>query len=157
MEHYRHERFREILADTCEKSRFAESKKFIQHGNTSVYQHSIAVAYYSYWLASFLGIKVNERALIRGALLHDYFLYDWHEKDSRNYRWHGFRHPKRAFENAKEEFDLCDIEENLIKCHMFPLTPIPPMHREGVLVCLVDKMCSITETFRIPMLRYAVD
>lgn len=157
MENYRLERFNKIVTDICDNSRFQESKKFVQHGETSVFAHSVSVAYNSYRIANFLGIRVNERALIRGALLHDYFLYDWHVKDDGNHRLHGFRHPKKALLNALEEFELNAIEENLIKCHMFPLTPIPPTHREGVLVCLVDKLCSITETLRIPVLKYALD
>ena len=53
-------------------------KQFMQHGNVSVFDHSVAVACTCIWLADLLRIRVDERALVRGALLHDYFLYDWH-------------------------------------------------------------------------------
>ncbi|MFQ9151358.1 MAG: HD domain-containing protein [Blautia sp.] len=46
---------------------------------TSVYRHSLAVAYFSCYLAEKLHLKVRTKEMIRGALLHDYFLYDWHE------------------------------------------------------------------------------
>ena len=44
-------------------------------------------------------MNVDKRSLIRGALLHDYFLYDWHDKN-KPAKFHGFTHPKIAFENA---------------------------------------------------------
>ena len=31
---------------------------------------------------------------------------------------------------------------------MFPLTPVPPKYREGVLVTLSDKYCATKEVFR---------
>lgn len=57
-----------------------KERHFTQHRGTSVYEHSIGVAYTSYFIASHLPFRFDEQALIRGALLHDYFLYDWHEK-----------------------------------------------------------------------------
>ena len=38
------------------------------------------------------------------------------------------------------------IEEDMIKHHMFPLTPCPPKYREGWLLCLADKICATRET-----------
>lgn len=138
--------FDEVLRSTCRNSRFYETMNHIQHGNTTVYEHCISVAYNSYRLALFLKLPVNERALIRGALLHDYFLYDWHKNDH-PHRLHGFFHPKLALQNAEEDFILSEVEKDVIIKHMFPLTPIPPKCVEGILVCLVDKMCSIYEIF----------
>ena len=39
------------------------------------------------------------------------------------------------------------MEAEIILRHMFPLTPVPPRCREAVLVCLVDKVCSVYEIF----------
>lgn len=120
---------------------------FIQHGGTSCLKHTIAVAYYSILLADFMGIRYNRRELIRGALLHDYFLYDWHDgKKGRG--MHGFTHPQTAMLNADKDFELTEVERDIIKKHMFPLTVIPPVCREGWIVCLVDKLCSVYETFK---------
>lgn len=96
-------------------------------------------------IADSIPIKVDERAMIRGALLHDYFLYDWHEKDG-NHRLHGFSHPYTALRNAREDYVLEEIEENIILRHMFPLTPIPPTCREAWIVCAADKYCALGET-----------
>lgn len=96
-------------------------------------------------IAKALRMKVDRKALVRGALLHDYFLYDWHEKEEWH-RLHGFRHPYFALRNASRDFKLSRIEENVILRHMFPLTPIPPSCREAWIVCMADKYCSARET-----------
>lgn len=120
----------------------------LQHGRVSVFQHELAVALMCLKLARGLRMRVNERALVRGALLHDYFLYDWHEKDA-SHRWHGFTHPARALRNAERDFALGAIERDMIARHMFPLLPRPPRFRESLLLCLADKLCALKETLKI--------
>lgn len=39
---------------------------------------------------------------------------------------------------------------------MFPLTPIPPKHREGILVSIMDKVCAICEMMNIRYLSKAM-
>ena len=131
-------------------SRLLELKKYMQHGKTSVYRHSINVAYESYKAAKKLtkiGIQMDETELIRGALLHDYFLYDWHVK-SPNRPLHGFFHPGRALKNAERDFKLTDKERDIIRKHMFPMTLYVPRYKETVLVCLMDKWVATLETVR---------
>ena len=82
---------------------------------------------------------------MRGALLHDYFLYDWHNKEQ-SPGLHGFKHPYIALKNAEEDYDLNDIEKNIILRHMFPLVPIPPRCKEAWIVCVADKYCALGET-----------
>ena len=90
---------------------------------------------------------MREEALSRGALLHDYFLYDWHVRDPLRKK-HAFFHPSAALENARRVFELSEVECDIIRKHMFPLTPVPPRYREGWLVVLADKVCSVYEFFR---------
>lgn len=132
-----------------------KERHFTQHRGTSVYEHSIGVAYTSYFIASHLPFRFDEQALIRGALLHDYFLYDWHEKDD-SHKWHGFNHPRIAKEKAFQDFQINDLEANIIARHMFPLTPIPPKQREGILVSIMDKVCAICEMMNIRYLSKAM-
>ena len=70
--------------DILKSERMITEKDFIQHGSISCYDHSLNVAKKSLIIAGFLliFIKINEKSLIRGALLHDYFLYDWHKSGS---------------------------------------------------------------------------
>ena len=72
--------FKSYLDEVMDKKKYRKMNRYIQHGNTTCLLHSIAVAYFSYRLAKLFRIKVHEKELIRGALLHDYFLYDWHAK-----------------------------------------------------------------------------
>ena len=122
-----------------------QEKGYIQHGAVSCYLHSFFVAYMSVWLAKRFRIRVHLRSLVRGALLHDYFLYDWHQKDP-SHRLHGFHHPKTALGNAQRDYHLNWKEKNIIARHMFPLIPVPPQCREAWIVCLADKWCALGET-----------
>ena len=132
------------------ESRLGMERRYYQHGVTTIFQHSINVACVSCKIAEKYHLDVDYYALIRGALLHDYFLYDWHVKD-RSHRFHGFTHPRRALENADKEFQLTETERNMIYCHMFPLTPIPPSTKEAWIVCAADKICALSETM-MPLL-----
>ena len=130
------------------QGRFGLTRGFIQHGTMSVHAHVISVAHASLAMAGRLerlGIRIDRASLIRGALLHDYFLYDWHDPDP-SHRLHGFTHPFAALARAEED------ERNIISRHMFPLVPIPPTCREAWLVCLADKACALHETIagRLP-------
>ena len=83
--HY--ERYRRIHAllekygdDIIHSNNFQMTKAHIQHGNMTVNDHCLSVARYSLILNKKLRLHCNKRDLIRGSLLHDYFLYDWHDK-----------------------------------------------------------------------------
>jgi len=123
-------------------------KLFLQHGTVSVYEHSFAVARLCLVMAFSLHIQIDERSLVRGALLHDYFLYDWHIPD-RTHRWHGFTHARCALENALKEFPLGKIEKDMIETHMFPLGLNVPRYRESFIICIADKICASCETLSV--------
>lgn len=138
--------FRLEIQKICRVSRMNENKQYLQHGTTSIYGHSLHVAYMSCLFAENFHIRADYRALIRGAFLHDYFLYDWHDREHCHRRPHGFYHPGVALVNAMQEFELSEVEKDIIRKHMFPLTLIPPRCREAWIVCLADKICSVKET-----------
>ncbi len=135
----------EILRQLSTSNRWKIEIECIQHGNVTVFEHSVNVAEISIAFAEKLPITVNEESLIKGALLHDYFLYDWHNKEQ-SPGLHGFKHPYIALKNAEEDYDLNDIEKNIILRHMFPLVPIPPRCKEAWIVCVADKYCALGET-----------
>lgn len=120
-------------------------KGFIQHGSVSTYEHSVAVTKMCLRLARWLHISTDKRSLIRGALLHDYFLYDWHKPRTEG-DLHAFSHAEKALRNASRDFLLNEIERDMIQCHMFPLTLRPPHFRESAILCLADKVCASRET-----------
>ena len=139
-------RYEELAAPTLAAPHVALMAGYVQHGQTTTLEHAAAVAYLSLALVRKLGIRCNERALVRGALLHDYFLYDWHE-NNKYHNLHGYTHAKRSLENATADFKLNRIEREIIYCHMFPLNITrPPKSREARLVCMADKICASYET-----------
>lgn len=134
-----------ILDELSLSDNFLNNKNFIQHGNTSIYEHVISVAEYSLFLTNKYNLKVDKKSLIRGALLHDYFLYDWHIP-RKGHLIHGFTHAKTSLLNAQKEFDLTEIEKDIIIKHMFPLNIIPPKYLESWIVTYADKVISSKET-----------
>ena len=60
---------------------------------------------------------------------------------------HGRIHPSIALFNARRDYNINRIEADIISKHMFPLTFTPPKYRESVIVCVIDKFCSIYEVF----------
>ena len=149
-------RGRDILLDP----KAHQMKNFTQHGTTTVFEHCVSVAKFSLLMAHYLEkrlkIKVDRDSLVRAALLHDYFLYDWHDKTIPGHNIHGFTHPRTAVLNADRDFGLNAVEKDIISKHMFPLTFMPPRYRESVLVTLADKWCALCETFKVDVSSYII-
>lgn len=125
--------------------KFKMLEKFIAHGSTNLLKHSISVAILSLIVANKLKMRVNKKELIQSAILHDLYLYDWHKKQK--YKGlHGLVHSKIAADEAKKEFNVNDRVYSNILSHMWPLniTKIPKT-KEGIIVCIADKICSIKE------------
>ena len=146
---YGESRFEQLAGKYIEHPQFQRMKQYRAHGRITVYEHSLAVAG---MCSQFLkpGSKLNESDLIAGALLHDFYLYDWHEASIRVplFRMHGFTHPLTASENALKIFGINKKVQSIIRTHMWPLTLTRiPACREGWIVCLCDKLVAIRETF----------
>lgn len=135
--------------DILNSENFLKTRQHIQHGDMSVHSHCLDVARFSLAINQKLKLDCNKEDLVRGALLHDYFLYDWHDKEllKERGRFHGFHHPSTALKNAEREYQLTTIQREIIRKHMWPLTVVPPMCREAWVVTTADKFCSLRETF----------
>lgn len=136
--------FTETLDRIIKNSDLIQTDEFMQHRGTSRFLHSVAVSYYSYALSKILHIHCDMAEMLTGALLHDYYLYDWRDIENHK-KAHAQVHPEAAVANAERSFDLTDKEKDIIKFHMFPITPIPPQYKESVIVCIVDKFCAVYE------------
>lgn len=132
--------------DIIAHPRVQSQSRFMQHGTTSVLAHEHNVAWLALRLGRALPGSVDERSMTRGALLHDYFLYDWHDPNNGHPK-HATEHPQYALANAMEDFNLNETEQDVIAHHMFPLTR-PPRTKEGALVCTADKIVALDETLR---------
>lgn len=141
---FEHEYY-EIIQDIDGHEEFMKLKEYFHH-NSSIYAHVQDVAYLSYRICKFL--KLDYRSAARGALLHDYFLYDWRNHDVPDLpreKFHGIEHPTIALANAKKHFFLNEIEEDIIKKHMWPLTLVVPKYKESFIVSFADKYLSSKE------------
>lgn len=132
------------VKDIMDSPVFQSMENFIQHGNTTCKVHCIKVSYMSYCICRKLGWDYKETA--RAGLLHDLFLYDWHTHARETGKhFHGFTHPRTALNNAVMYFELTGKEKDMILRHMWPLTPIPPKSREGMVIIYSDKFCGLAE------------
>lgn len=132
----------------CAES-YQVEKDYCQHGVISTYEHSIAVTYMAVYLALRSKKPVNMRSVVRGALLHDFYMYDWHNPEVKGRKVHGYTHARMAMENAIREFGISALEQRIIYCHMFPLNLTRvPKEREALCVCMADKICATFETLK---------
>ena len=131
------------LKEFITNDKYMELSNFMAHGSTTLLNHSINVSFLCYKHA----IKKNKydiSSLVRGALLHDFYLYDWHDKNHK--RPHGFFHSSVSYNNSKKYFKINKTEENIIKSHMFPLTLFKiPKYKESWLVQKMDKKATFME------------
>ena len=128
--------------DILQDEEFKMLKDNRQHKHSNTYKHCVSVADQCIRIADRLHLKIDRSTMVRGSLLHDFYLYDWHIERT---RFHGFRHPKLALFNAGERFALNKREREIIKKHMWPLTVILPLCLEAWIIVLADKVVTINE------------
>ena len=137
--------FQNLIQKIISSKEYQTMKHHRHHVKSNTFDHSVKVAYLCFRHHKRFHMKMDLEELIRGALLHDYYLYDWHDK-APSHRFHGFTHPKRALSNALRKYpNLTRTERDMIRRHMFPLTLIPPKTKGGWLICLYDKIAAISD------------
>ena len=89
---------------------------------------------------------VNLEVVLVGAILHDYYLYDW-RIDRSKLKKHAKNHPDIAIDNAIKDFNISDDVKRVIKTHMWPINiKAYPNTKEAKLVSLSDKAVTIGES-----------
>lgn len=139
-----------ILARYLENAHVQSMKNYIQHGRVTTFEHCCLVVRTSLWLNRALKFRADVNELATGAMLHDFYLYDWHDDPMGTHKLHGFFHPAKASLNAQRVFDVSENEKHIIESHMWPLTITKiPRSREAVIVCIADKICALRETIHM--------
>ncbi|MDE7263544.1 MAG: HD domain-containing protein [Anaeroplasmataceae bacterium] len=123
---------------------FKKLKQYRHHGNITTYSHVIKVAYMSYCYAIKHQYRIQKKELLRAALLHDLYFYDWHDKHN-GVHLHGLFHPKTAVKNAQQLYHITAREKRHMIHHMFPLTLLPPTTKEGWIICIFDKIAALSD------------
>lgn len=145
-----HKAYMEIVESIINHPKIQSMSEFTHHGNTDCLTHSIHVSYMGFSLGLKLGL--NEKALARAGLLHDFYLYDWHDRGDRK-GFHGYTHAQTSITNAKKYFTISKKEEDIIIKHMWPLNPKLPKFKESFLFMFVDRYCTVLETFHLPVIK----
>ena len=135
----------EIVGDILENIEFRKTMNYKHHYYSSIFDHSLYVSYYSYRITKKL--KLDYISTARGALLHDFFLYDGRFDHPEKGKNHWKEHPKTALRNASKQFVLNKIEQDIIINHMWPLTKTIPKYKEAFVVTTVDKNLASKELF----------
>lgn len=138
------EEFNSLVEDITSNKKFDKLNKELHHG-ISRYEHSMRVACWTYKITNILKMKKSDETT-RAALLHDFYI-DKDLSSEKSYQKLG-EHPNIALENSLHYFELDDIQQDIIKSHMFPCTKDIPKYKESWLVSLVDKTVSTYEMLR---------
>ena len=134
--------FKDLIQDLLRTPEVLGLDQYDQHLNTSRLQHSLNVAYYAYLISK--NMRVNHKDLVRGAFLHDLFLYDWREVNT-SAKEHIVLHPQVALENARKITEVSSVMEDVIVNHMWPLGKAKPQTKEAWIVQASDKLCTLFE------------
>ncbi|MDE7294982.1 MAG: HD family phosphohydrolase [Oscillospiraceae bacterium] len=134
----------ELVSDLLDSEVVQQMQQYMHHGHTTCFQHCLNVSYYNYLLCKLLSLDC--RAGARAGLLHDLFLYDWHDYVKvKGQRMHGWTHAGTALANVRKYFSITPMEADIIEKHMFPMNIALPKYRETVVIICVDKICGAWE------------
>ena len=135
--------FTDLVSDIQNHNKYKKLKHEFHHG-INRYTHSIRVAKVTYFLSKLF--KFDYKSATRGAMLHDFFS----NEEYGNVK--GLKtakvHPHIACLNAKNTFNLNDIEQDVISSHMYPINTHRPSYKESWLVNTVDEGVSLYEMTR---------
>jgi len=135
--------FNQIANDIINHEKY-QKLAYEDHHGLSRYEHSIRVAKTTYKITKALGL--DYKSATRAALLHDFYTNDDLSKKNKFEKLR--THPKMALENARNYFEINDLEANAIKTHMFPLTFNLPSSKESVIVNMADNIVAAYECSR---------
>lgn len=135
----------EIAKPILDHPEYQKRKKYMHHGDTSVYTHSVGVSLRAFQIGKKFNLDL--KSLIIAGLLHDFYKTPWQDVEEHLplFKRHGFTHAKDALLNSRIYFSeyLNPTIENSILRHMFPLNKIPPKTKEGFVLTIADKLESL--------------
>ncbi len=143
--------FESTVSDIVMNKSFNKINRDMHHG-ISRYEHAMRVARQTFMACKFFKMK-NIEEITRAALLHDFYTDEELEGVSSPRKLR--RHPSLALENSLNNFELNEVQKDIIVNHMFPVTLSIPKHKESFLVSLIDKGVGVYEMLRFKAPLYA--
>jgi len=132
--------YEELTKDIMANRKFQKIALESHHGITRM-EHSQRVARNVY--KACIKLKLDYVSATRAALLHDFFTNE--EFICFRFLGCGVIHPEIALANANQEFELNEIQKNMIESHMFPLNTTLPRYKESWVLTGVDKAVALYE------------
>ena len=138
----------DIYSEFNDVNKFRELKSIMHHGDNRL-NHINRVAKFSFLVSKKIGCDYI--SCTRGAIMHDFFTKD--DITKKNIKFKNFlkEHPSIALNNAENNFEINEIEKDIILTHMFPITKERPKYLESKIVCICDKIVSFYEFFRFKL------
>ena len=136
-------KYNDIVKDIVRDTKVKKMANITHHGISRL-EHSLKVSYKSYKIAKKLDLDYVSVA--RAGLLHDFYLDGDERKKTKKIK-DTFIHPKKALITSNNNFELNDMEKNIIISHMFPMYPKMPKYKESILVNTVDTAIACKEIF----------
>ena len=139
------QRLEDLYQTFLNDEKILRMKNISMHRGSNCYEHSFKVAKKA--IKKAINTKdVNLEVVLLGAILHDYYLYDW-RSDRSKLKKHGHNHPGIAIENAVRDFNISEDVKKVIKTHMWPINIKQfPNTKEAKIVSLADKAVTIGES-----------
>ena len=142
----REREFVELTRDLLDSDQVRMMGQWKHHGPVTTLDHSLFVAFSTYRVAR--ALRLDVRSAVRGALLHDLYLYDSRDKTAHPGN-QCIDHPRFAARNAAALTPLTPKERNIILSHMWPAGGALPRSVEAWTVDLVDTVCASLELSRL--------
>ena len=142
------EKLENIYQTFLNDERILKMKEIPMHRGSNCYEHSFKVAKRAIRNSLRLFRKnIDLEVVLIGAILHDYYLYDWRSDRSLR-KGHAKNHERIASENASRDFDIPMEIKKVIESHMWPFNiKCFPNTREARIVSLADKSVASLEAF----------
>lgn len=139
--------FLNLTGDLLKDDTVKSMKQYHHHKSVTTHFHSLFVAYTVFKMCERLQ-RTDEREVVRAALLHDYYLYEWYTEKHEEY--HIWYHPKQAVKNIEKHFGtLSDMQRNMILSHMFPTCVELPKSAGAWLLTAADKRCAVADYMKL--------
>ena len=142
------EKLESIYQSFLNDEKILRMKEFSMHRGSNCYEHTFKVVKRAIHHVEISSKKnINPEVVLVGAILHDYYLYDW-RVDRSKLKGHAKHHVQIALENACKDFDISKEVKEVIGTHMWPINiKNYPKSREAKIVSINDKMVALCEAF----------
>lgn len=141
------EKLESIYQSFLHDKKILRMKEIKTHRGSNCYEHTFKVVKRAMHHVEISSKKnINPEIVLVGAILHDYYLYDWRVDRSKR-KGHGKNHVQRALENASKDFNISPEVKEVIGTHMWPINiKNYPKSREAKIVSISDKMVALCES-----------